>query len=533
MATADEVAAARKLLQQREAAESAARKTFELLDEQLRALDAAGITAANRVQAKDLRVQTESALQAYANSQDETAAAQRQFNTVSQTAPAPAPDPISSGAVVNNNQAARVEGAVTQNPGGNATVTLGPATVEQAIPVDTGLDPDPLKLEISQATPAPNINAGRINVAALVEGGLTPQDALTIAGGGTASTATQPGVGDGRADGPVITGNSTKDIIKATFQTSTNQRIPTQPNVLDDYASYTYQISWYLLDPFQYNTLINSPKVNAAGWSLLMQSGGAPLKGRNPRFPVDFYLDDLELNSAIGGKGVGMPHNVTKLKFKVVEPNGLTLINRLYYAVKDFYGPSENSPELDPTGSLAQSVVNTKGVNASAPPPNYINAFYCLAIKFYGYDSGGNLIAPATGRFSPNSTAGLVGPTNDTESIIEKYIAFQLTDLKFRTGPGQASKGIEYFISGTPIAMNHAFGQARGTVPFQFELSGTTVADLLIGKPAQSELKQSVLQSGRVTQATPPASNIPPGPPNPAATSGTYDALGNYQPGAG
>ena len=338
----------------------------------------------------------------------------------------------------------------------------------------------------------------------------------------------QTAVGDGRADGPVITGNSTKDIIKATFQTSTNQRIYTQPNVLDDYASYTYQISWYLLDPFQYNTLINSPKVNAAGWSLLMQSGGAPLKGRNPRFPVDFYLDDLELNSAIGGKGVGMPHNVTKLKFKVVEPNGMTLINRLYYAVKDFYGPSENSPELDPTGSLAQSVVNTKGVNASAPPPNYINAFYCLAIRFYGYDSGGNLISPATGRFSPNSTAGLVGPTNDIESIIEKYIAFQLTDLKFRTGPGQASKGIEYFISGTPIAMNHAFGQARGTVPFQFELSGTTVADLLIGKPAQSELKQSVLQSGRVPQATPPASNIPPGLPNPRETSATFDALGNY-----
>jgi hypothetical protein len=77
--------------------------------------------------------------------------------------------------------------------------------------------------------------------------------------------------------------------------------------------------------------------------------------------------------------------------------------------------------------------------------------------------------------------------------------------------------------------MNHAFGQARGTVPFQFELSGTTVADLLIGKPAQSELKQSVLQSGRVTQATPPASNIPPAPANTGETvNGVRDSVGNF-----
>jgi len=142
MATADEVAAARKLLQQREAAEALARTKYEQLAEQLREIRLTGVTRENRVQVRELDTQTEQALQAYADTQFETAAAQRQFNTVSQTAPASGPDPISSGAVVNNNQTARVEGAVTQNPGGNATVTLGPATVQQAIPVDTGLDPD-------------------------------------------------------------------------------------------------------------------------------------------------------------------------------------------------------------------------------------------------------------------------------------------------------------------------------------------------------------------------------------------------------
>ena len=355
-----------------------------------------------------------------------------------------------------------------------------------------------MPLSRSQATPPYDINAFA-NSPEIDPGGSLAAQAASY----------QAGVGARSDDGVTVTGNSTKDIINATFSTSTNQRVYTQPNVLDDYASYTYQISWYLLDPFQYNTLTSSPKANPTGWSLLMQSGGSPIKGRNPRFPVDFYLDDLELLSSMSGRGVGMPHNVTKIKFKVVEPNGLTLINRLYQAVKDFYGPGDNSPELDPGSSLAQSVKNLKGVEAKSSPPNYANAFYCLAIRFYGYDSGGNLIAPATGRYSPNATPGLVGPTNDTEAIVEKYIAFQILDLKFRTGPGQSSKGIEYFITASPVAMNHAFGQARGSIPFQYELSGTTVADLLIGKSPQSELKETFIQDGRVPQASPPAQNVP------------------------
>jgi hypothetical protein len=43
-------------------------------------------------------------------------------------------------------------------------------------------------------------------------------------------------------------------------------------------------------------------------------------------------------------------------------------------------------------------------------------------------------------------------------------------------------------------------------------LSGTTVKDLLIGKPAQSELKKSIIQDGRVPQAGPPGKNVPTAP---------------------
>jgi hypothetical protein len=427
------------------------------------------------------------------------------------------PEPI-------NPQVARVENAVRQNPGGNATVSLSQSIVQPAvIPTDRGLDPPTLPLIKSQATP-------RTNVAALVEGGLDPQQALDVAAG-IATPTTQAGVGARNDDAPPVTGNSTKDIINATFATGTNSRIVPRANVLDDYASYTYQISWYLLTPQQYNNLIFSPKFDLPNWSLLMQSGGAPLPatsntsqptnlpGRSPFFPLDYYIDDLELLSKFPGKGVGMPHNVLDIKFKVTEPNGITLIDNLYAAVDSLYRkPRSLTDESD-------SLFNT----SLTLTPNYITAQYCLAVKFYGYDSGGNLIAPATGSNTPRSNS-VVGPSNDPRAVIQKYYPFVITELKFRV----QSKLVEYYVEGKPVSLNHAFGQSRGTIPFNFELSGTTVKDLLIGKPAQEGLKPR--QDGRVPQTQPAKAGPPPAAaatinaPNSGADAlnAGFDDLGNF-----
>jgi hypothetical protein len=489
MATADEIAAARKVLQQREAAEALARTKYEQLAEQLREIRLTGVGRENRVQVRELDAQTEQALQAYSDAQFETAAAQRQLNILSRSAPAATPpvdNALPPGAT--NPQTARVEGATTQNPGGNATVTLGPATVEQ--PATDRLPPDAARTLVqTQAIPPSDINRSS---GAFVNDGTVPDYSIE------ARPSTQPGVGARNDDAPPVTGNSTKDIINATFATGTNQLIVPRANVLDDYASYTYQISWYLLTPQQYNNLIFSPKFNQTNWSLLMQSGGAPLPatsntsqptnlpGRSPFFPLDYYIDDLELFSKFPGKGVGMPHNVLDIKFKVNEPNGITLIDNLYAAVNSLYRkPQSLTDEAD-------SLVN----QSLSLTPNYLTAQYCLAVKFYGYDSGGNLIAPATGSNTTRSSS-FVGPSNDPRAVIEKYYPFVITELKFRV----QSRMVEYYIEGKPVSMNQAFGQSRGTIPFNFELSGTTVKDLLIGKPAQEGLKP--LQDGRVPQTQP------------------------------
>jgi hypothetical protein len=488
MATADEIAAARRVLQQREAAEALARAKYEQLAEQLREIRRTGVGRENRVQVRELDAQTEQALQAYADAQFETAAAQRQLNLLLRSAPAAEPPVDSAGQTAVNSQNARDERATAQNPGGNATVTIEQATTPRDV---DRLPPEAARTLVqTQAIPPSDINRSS---GAFVNDGTVPDYSIE------ARPSTQPGVGARNDDAPPVTGNSTKDIINATFSTGTNQLIVPRANVLDDYASYTYQISWYLLTPQQYNNLIFSPKFNIANWSLLVQSGGAPLPatssntsqptnlpGRSPFFPLDYYIDDLELFSKFPGKGVGMPHNVLDIKFKVNEPNGITLIDNLYAAVNSLYRkPQSLTDEAD-------SLVN----QSLSLTPNYLTAQYCLAVKFYGYDSGGNLIAPATGSNTPRSSS-FVGPSNDPRAVIEKYYPFVITELKFRV----QSRMVEYYIEGKPVSMNQALGQSRGTIPFNFELSGTTVKDLLIGKPAQAGLKP--LQDGRVPQTQP------------------------------
>jgi len=469
----------------------------------------------------------------YADAASGTLAAQAYAQYVSQGGKIlqPQDSAISSGAVAAGSQLARDNSATVQNPtsniiyDGRTLANVPGAEIQQqyvsnlararlaeaGVSIDAGLDAKTIPLSTSQATPPYDINAYANSPELDATGSLAAQAA-----------AYQTGVGARGDDGVTVTGNSAKDIIKQTFQAGTDQRIYTQPNVLDDYASYTYQLSWYLLDPIQHNEIQNSPIINPASWQLLMQSGGAPttpnsntsspvaFPGRSPLFPVDFYLDDLEMLTKTPGAGTNMSLTTTELKFKVIEPNGITLVDRLYQAVKSLYGPGSNSPELDATGSLAQAVKNTKGVDSTAP--NYLQAVHVMAIKFYGYDSGGNLIAPLTGKNSLRRPQGQVGPPNDTYSVVEKYVGFKIKTLKFRTGLGQYSKGLEYYIEAAPVALNYAFGQNRGTVPFQFELSGATVKDLLIGKPAQSELKLSTIQDGRVPQANPPGGNPPPAP---------------------
>jgi hypothetical protein len=292
--------------------------------------------------------------------------------------------------------------------------------------------------------------------------------------------------------------SATAQIINASF----NQRIVPESNVLDEYASYTYAISWYLLTPEQYNEMTRSQKKNCASWQLLMQSGGAPTQaagatststataGRNQFFQLDYYIDDLEIDSLIPLKGSGAANTATDIKFKVTEPSGITLIENLYKAVSTLY--------------------KQKNVSKQA---NYPMAQYCLAVRFYGYNDNGELVT--TGRRGTNGKTNLTDP----KAIVEKFYPFVITNIKFRIPKDRV---VEYAVEGKPIPHFYNKSQDRGTIPFAFELIGTTVDQVLRGKPVGTVYPAS---PGERRDSPRPNTSAPSQPANSGAG---VDANGNF-----
>ena len=293
---------------------------------------------------------------------------------------------------------------------------------------------------------------------------------------------TQGGVGAGKSPNPSASVNAddnplpTQATIAANVSTAAlNQLIPTQPNQLDQYGSYTYSLGWYLLSPAQFNGMMRSGKPNVSGWQLLMQSGGAPIAGRSAAFPDDYYMDDLEITTKTPLGGTGLAHSAVDLRFKVTEPNGITLIENLFQAVQSVYGNAQQAQTSTQGPDLVGESYAVPGVVAKSPTTtktvNYLQAQYCLVIQFFGYDSSGNLIAPATGSLASGATA------TSQSAVIIKYYPFRLVDIRFQL----ANRAVEYTITAKPVGQSYGFVTDRGTVPFGFTMTGDTVQQLLNG----------------------------------------------------
>jgi hypothetical protein len=400
----------------------------------------------------------------------------------------------SSGQVVAEEARARAPGAVASNPPGTVG-TVGTVTV-------TGVPPDNQNTEFgtngrvrlqtqTQATPP----AGNGNTLPFITG---DDDGNPVPGIPT----TQTGAAANREDNTAPNSNRTAQIINDSF----NKKITPEPNVLDEYASYTYAITWYLLTPAQYNEMMRSQKKNCASWQLLIQSGGAPtqaagatanstaIAGRNKYFSLDYYIDNLEIVSRIPFKGTGSPAGTLSIKFTVTEPHGITLIDNLYKAVRDLY------KQANITG------------NATYPA-----AQYCLAIRFYGYNESGELVT--TGRRGTNGATNLTDP----KAVVEKFYPFRLDDIKFKIPKDRV---VEYTIEGKPLPYFYNKSEDRGTIPLAFELTGETVEQILRGKPAGPRNPAS---PGERTDSPQPNTSAP---SNPAASvTNSNDDVASENPG--
>jgi len=320
------------------------------------------------------------------------------------------------------------------------------------------------------------------------------QSSGAVEGAVPTNSGTQAGVGARGDDAAQATTNAVRNRLDDLYGGASNA-ILSQGNILDQYASYTYSLSWYLMDPETYNRLVKSPKRNLEGYYLLVQSGGAPINnqvptnisttattqtsatigyGRSPFFPLDYYIDNLEFNLAYGGTPVaGGSATFSDLSFTVTEPNGISLLDNLYSAVSDLY--------------------TKKNLVKPGTAPNYSAAMYVMAIRFYGYDIDGNLVQPIARR---------TGVT-DNRAAVEKFIPFIISSIDFKV----SNKLVEYQVKGTSPGTATGFSTNRGSIPQNFQFQGTTVKDILVRSVVQQTASEA---AGDQTRNGVPIANNPP-----------------------
>jgi hypothetical protein len=272
-----------------------------------------------------------------------------------------------------------------------------------------------------------------------------------------------PGVGAAGDDG-----QPTKNLTRQDIELNFNEDIIPQSNILDKYASYSYQISLCLCNERDYRTLLTTKRDDASAadfgnfgiftGQLLIQSGGIAEQGtvkvnipgraesdsdsdlgssRNRYFQLDYFIDSVSIKNIFQGRGSGTASSYTDLRMTVIEPNGISLIDNLKAAVRDYVG-----------------------INSFA------SAIYLLVIRWKGYDENGNIV------YAGNTDSG--SAQTDPYTIAIKYVPFCMTNIKFSVTNSLTT----YEIAGRPIIYNFPL---RQVVPYNTEIAGQTVNEMLGG----------------------------------------------------
>jgi hypothetical protein len=224
------------------------------------------------------------------------------------------------------------------------------------------------------------------------------------------------------------------------------------PNPLLENTSYTYNVSLHLLSTTSYNNLMGNDAItpeqqfNYRPENVLISSGGRSStnsateidyvsgttsttnkKQRHPYWQDDFYFDDIRILTVIGPGKVNRGTNAVEGSFRIIEPNGFTLINRLVNTAQD---------------------VNPGG--------NYIFMPYMLQIDFYAID--GNI--------------EIAGATSNPKKLdqLTKFFPILFTGIKTKV----TNRGAEYLIDFVPYS-HSSLNKIRNVVPADFQIRASTV----------------------------------------------------------
>jgi len=227
---------------------------------------------------------------------------------------------------------------------------------------------------------------------------------------------------------------------KISVITDVAPKLSPEPNVLHEYASFTYRLTLGAQDLKDHQEIAEAgegeddkgfikgtPKMTAI---MMVSGGGHEVDGvtRDSIFEEDFYIEDLKMTTVIGSSAAGQGSNAIELSFTIMEPYAVSLIERLL--------------------ALAEKL-NYK---------NYIHIPYIFKIEFIGYNDAGEMLG-----IIPNTT---------------KYIPFQLTYMQFQV----SGKGSAYKCIGIPMSQM-TFNQTVQAIPQEVQVAAGKIGEFFNGKP--------------------------------------------------
>lgn len=245
-------------------------------------------------------------------------------------------------------------------------------------------------------------------------------------------------------------------------------------NSLGYLASYTYQISLYVITPKAYEYFIKTGRRDVTAFNkaniddveggkggalLVAQSAGMGGRAeRAPGFNLDYYIDNLVFTHQTAAKETAGPLVKTDYKFRITEPYGFSFVSKLARATK-----------LLETSAGGPNLQNYKGDENSNPTKN----FFIIGVRFFGWDQAGNQVLgneEFDGQVLDPNASG-------TGALFETYNEIVFTEFKFKID----GRSTVYDVKAQPIDISSSVNATKGMNPDNKSVSGRTVRDLLVG----------------------------------------------------
>jgi len=261
-------------------------------------------------------------------------------------------------------------------------------------------------------------------------------------------------------------------------------------NPLSTFASYTYNISLYMITPEAYDAFIQSGRRNiyalsdastdttsagdTSGVYLIAQSGGInnTVNTRAPGFQFDYYIDNLKIISHICAKASGGAANTSAITFNVYEPYGFSFVSNLKRAQDSLQA------YMDQTGRSQKNLANPT------------RQFFILGIRFTGYDVNGEILVGEKGKF--------LDPTATDNGLFETFYDVAITEIKFKL----TGKLVTYNVKTQTLPSKEAFGTKRGLVDLGATIEAGSVYDALLGNKGLikklNDEQQRLLDAGSI-----------------------------------